>query len=90
MPLRDDGKLDAGAPFDVFQINAEDRLAMIEFDVSLYVYGYVRYSDLFGIVRRTGFMFEFIPNKVHPEKSTFVMCRHPMWYDQEEAPKKPT
>ena len=84
MPLREDGKLDAGAPFDVFQIFATDRLAMIEFDVSLYVYGHVRYTDLFGIVRRTGFMFEFIPDKIAPEKSTFVVCRHPMWKDEEE------
>jgi hypothetical protein len=84
MPLRADSELDAGAAFDVFQISADDRLAMIEFDRSLYIYGYTRYSDLFGIVRRSGFSFEFIPNKTQPEKSAFVMCTNPLWYDEEE------
>jgi hypothetical protein len=88
LPLREDGELDAGAAFDVFQISADDRLAMIEFDRSLYIYGYTRYSDLFGIVRRSGFMFEFIPNKTHPEQSSFVMCNSAKWHDEEEKPQK--
>jgi hypothetical protein len=89
LPLREDGELDAGAAFDVFQISADDRLAMIEFDRSLYIYGYTRYSDLFGIVRRSGFMFEFIPDKLHPEKSSFVMCNSAKWWhDEEEKPQK--
>jgi hypothetical protein len=86
MILGPDGKLDAGAPFDAFQIEPADGEAMMKYTKTLYVYGYVRYLDLFGIMRRTGFMFEFVPLLTEPEKSVFVMCPSPWWYDKEEEP----
>jgi hypothetical protein len=86
--LGPDGKLNAGAPFDVFQIERGDADAMMKFEKSLYVYGYVRYLDLFNIMRRTGFMFEFIPLLTEPEKSKFVMRPSPWWYDKEEEPSE--
>jgi hypothetical protein len=84
MPLRSDAQFKAGAPFDNLQISDEDRVAMIDFEKTLFVYGYVRYYDLFGIFRKTGFMFEFIPNKHFLEESAFAMLPHPLWYDEEE------
>jgi hypothetical protein len=38
-------------------------------------------------MRRTGYIFEFIPQREDPEISAFVMCRHAMWYDVEEKTK---
>jgi hypothetical protein len=84
MPLRPDARWEAGAPFDNLQIVDDDRQALIAFKKALYCYGYVRYFDLFGIFRITGFMFEFIPNENAPFDGTFAMCPHPMWYDEEE------
>jgi hypothetical protein len=84
MPLRADARLEAGAPFENLQNTAEERLALIEFKAALFVYGYVRYYDLFGIFRKTGFMFQFLPNKHFPDQSTFVMYPDALWYDEEE------
>jgi hypothetical protein len=35
----------------------------------LYVYGYVRYYDLFKVMRRTGFMFEYIATEMRQKKA---------------------
>ena len=51
---------------------------------TLYFYGFLRYSDLFGVTRRTGFMFEFVPDRDHPGNGSFIVCPHPMWSDDEE------
>jgi hypothetical protein len=89
LPLHPDGKLETSAPFDVFQIAADERAALIQYERTLYIYGYVRYYDFFGIYRRTGFMFEFVPVRDQPEKSTFIMTPNPgWWYDVEEPPEK--
>ena len=82
--VRRDAKFVSEAPFDAFQIVPADRRAMIEFRKTLYVYGYVRYFDFFNVYRRTGFIFEFIPVSTEPEKSTFAICAHPLWNDEEE------
>jgi hypothetical protein len=34
----------------------------------LYVYGYVRYYDLFKVMRRTGFLFEYIATEMRQKK----------------------
>lgn len=88
--IRPDGVFRASVPFDIFTVTAEERLAIIGRSPphkNIYVYGYIRYSDLFDIMRRTGFAFEFIPNIADPEKSSFVQCPGPLWYDKEEEPK---
>jgi hypothetical protein len=46
-----------------------------------------RYTDLFEMTRRTGFLFEYVVNRDAPEKSVFVMCPDAMWYDIEEKPE---
>lgn len=84
MSISPDAYLKLGAALDAFQLDPADRLALIHFDKTLYVYGYFRYFDLFGAYWRTGFMFEFIPNKDQPEQSHFVICPHPLWDDIEE------
>lgn len=84
MSVAHDAYLKLGAALDAFQLDPADRLALINFDKTLYVYGYFRYFDLFGAYWRSGFMFEYIPNKDDPDKSSFVICPHPMWYDREE------
>ena len=84
MLLRPDARWKAGAPFDHIQIGDDDRFTLIAFKKALYCYGYVRYFDLFGIFRKTGFMLEFIPDENDPFDGTFAMCPHRMWYDEEE------
>jgi hypothetical protein len=85
VPLRADSRWEAGAPFENIQIETTERLAaLLEFRTTLFVYGYVRYYDLFGIFRKTGFMFQFIPDGDRPAESTFAMVPHAMWYDEEE------
>jgi hypothetical protein len=83
IPVRVDAKFRAGAAYLVFQIEDDDRRAMIRYRKTLYIYGYLTYSDLFKVRRNTGFMFEFIPNKVFPEQGAFVMTPHPIWDDGE-------
>jgi hypothetical protein len=87
MPVSADAKLDTNLPYHVFQISDAEREAILSDRKNLYLYGFLRYSDLFGVVRRTGFIFEFVAYRNSPENSVFVMCRHPMWYDTEEHPK---
>jgi hypothetical protein len=58
---------------------------MLNLQRTLYVYGSIRYFDLFGVMRSTGFMFEYIPNRSEPEKSAFAMCpNRDWWFDREE------
>jgi hypothetical protein len=84
LPISPDAKWDAGAPFDLVLINDAERQEILDFRKSLYMYGYVRYGDLFGITRRTGFLFEYAVASPDSAKSTFVMRPHSMWYDIEE------
>ena len=85
MPLRPDAVLETEAAFYHFQISAGEQLAIIKFKKALYVYGYVRYFDFFGIFRRTGFMFEFIAADMGTDKDSFIIRPHPMWYDEEKS-----
>lgn len=65
-----------------FQISPEDSRAIDMGLKSLYVYGFVRYSDLFGVTRETGFIYELYPDR---EKTggEFVFCTpHPYWFDR--------
>jgi hypothetical protein len=73
--------------FYAFRINNDQRKGMRDNRNILYLYGNVRYWDLFPVNRQTGFMFEYIPNWESPEKGVFVMCPHAMWYDIEEEPE---
>ena len=73
--------------FYAFRIDNDQRKDMRENRNVLYLYGNVRYWDLFPVNRRTGFMFEYIPNWESPKKGVFVMCPHTMWYDIEEEPE---
>ena len=81
MPISADARWVAGAAYDQFQIGATERAEMISNRKSLYVHGYFEYVDLFTIRRRTGFIFEFVP-----EASSFVMVPHPLWSDWELPP----
>jgi hypothetical protein len=88
LPLHPDGKWDVeNATFHNFQISNADRNTILDGIKSLYIYGNVRYSDLFNVARRTGFMFQYIPNREFPEKGVLVMCPHDMWNDVEEEPE---
>lgn len=86
LPLHPDGKWAVeNATFHNFQIRSDaDREAILDASTFLYIYGYVRYSDLFTVTRRTGFMFQYVPNREAPENGVLVMCPHAMWYDIEE------
>jgi hypothetical protein len=68
-----------------FRISNADREAILKKEKVLYIYGNTRYSDLFQITRRTGFLFECIP-----ETGVLVMCPHTLWYDIEEEPEAPS
>ena len=86
MVVSADAKFRAGAAYDVFQISDDDREAMLKFRKTLYVYGHIRYLDLFGVTRTTGFMFEYIPSREAPDDSVFAMCPAPnWWFDREEG-----
>jgi hypothetical protein len=87
LPLGPDSKWQSDAPFDVFQITDTDRNDLLDLRKILYIHGYVRYYDLFRVLRRTGFMFEYTTSRDAPEGGVFVMCPHSMWYDMEEQPE---
>lgn len=82
-PLTPDATWDPGLPFDVFQLDLEeDRRLLSRDQKTLYVYGFIRYSDMFDVVRRTGFMFAAI--RSGPNEAVLAMTPHSMWYDEEE------
>jgi hypothetical protein len=87
LPLHQHGKwvLEGDATFHAFRISNADREAIFGKNSFLYIYGHVRYLDLFQITRRTGFLFECIP-----ETGVLVMCPHTLWYDIEEEPEAPS
>jgi hypothetical protein len=87
LPLGPESTWQPARPFDNLQISDVDRNDLLDHRKILYVYGYVRYYDLFRVWRRTGFMFEYNVDGDAPEKGVFVMCPHSMWYDTEEAPE---
>jgi hypothetical protein len=62
-----------------FRISNSEREAIINKRKILYIWGNVRYLDLFHIKRCTGFIFECIP-----ETGVLVMSPHKLWYDIEE------
>jgi hypothetical protein len=86
VPVSSSGIFNAGAAYDVFQIPAKTRLEMLDYKTTLYVYGYFRYSDLFDIKRRTGFMYQYIPDQKSPDVGVLAIVQHPQWYDREERP----
>ena len=55
--------------------------------LTLYAWGWVRYTDAHGIVRRSGFAFEYLPSGENPAGGAFRPCgpSH-YWYDIEDAP----
>lgn len=86
IPIRADAIWSAEAACEVFQIPPDERAAILASRQFLYVYGYLRYSDNFGTIRRTGFMFEFVPDREFPAViGAFVMCPHAMWHDAEDG-----
>jgi hypothetical protein len=62
-----------------FRIKNDERDDIVKKRRVLYIYGNTRYWDIFHKNRRTGFIFECIP-----ETGVLVMCPHPLWYDEEE------
>lgn len=87
MPIRSDAHFVAGLPYTSFQISATERGDIIRYLKTLYVYGFLQYTDLFGIRRNTGFMFEFVPDGASFGESNFAMLPHPFWNDT-EIPEK--
>ena len=55
----------------------------------LFVCGWIRYSDLFGVIRRRGFAYEFIPpfeGSMFFDPDVFVACEpESYWYEVEET-----
>jgi hypothetical protein len=87
IPIRSDAHFVAGLPYASFQISAAERADMIRYLKTLYVYGFLQYTDLFGIRRNTGFMLEFVPDGASFGESNFAMLPHPFWNDT-EIPEK--
>jgi hypothetical protein len=89
LPLGPGSRWQAEAGFDVFQLSDEDRAALVEYSRTFYVYGYIRYLDLFGVVRRTGFAYELMfnpddDNAISNEELAISVSNSALWYDQEE------
>ena len=89
VPVSPDSELTDFGPNAAFPIPDHERDRLISHDRTLYIYGYIRYFDVFGVFRRTGFMFELVPVSFDPEDSPFAMCPHTYWYDEEEREEKP-
>lgn len=88
IPISVDATRQFGLPIDAFQIGAADVRAIRSNTKTLYVYGFIRYVDLFGVVRRTGFIFEFVQNPTMEDGGAFAVCApHRYWYDVEEKPE---
>jgi hypothetical protein len=85
MPLHSNGKWKPEVPFHVFQLTEDERESIFDFRDNLYVYGYLAYTDLFDIARRTGFAYELIINRDDPTEGVLVEHPGPLWYDQEEV-----
>jgi hypothetical protein len=82
-------KLRQEAALEVIRPPAADEIASImRGRTSIFFYGYIRYLDIFRVMRRTGFMFEYAPNSSDIDKSCFVMSpNRDWWYDVEEEPE---
>jgi hypothetical protein len=87
LPIRPDAKFVTPLSVHGIGMTEENYVAILNQEKSLHIYGSLRYSDLFGITRRTGFTFEFIPDPNNPPlRGCFVMSPSPLWYDTEEEP----
>lgn len=90
IPLRGDSKYKTPAAYHTFRISVVERDELLGRNrptKNLYIYGYLRYIDLFKVIRRTGFAYEFIPIG-EDDAPNFVMTPGPLWYDEEEKPEK--
>jgi len=78
--------------FHPFQITEDEfrEIATTE-TKTLYVYGYIRYADLFGIVRRTGFSYEGNLDNAGDFGALVVeITNRSLWYDREEPDSQQT
>lgn len=89
LPIGPGEELQNSGPDLVISIPEHERDRLISHEKSLYIYGHIRYSDIFGVFRRTGFMFKFIPIDFEPAESPITVSPHVYWYDKEEPHKKP-
>jgi hypothetical protein len=74
------------AGFHSFQFTEDEMREIATMETkALYVYGYIRYADLFGIVRRTGFSYEGYINSTGDFGSLVIdTTNRSLWYDHEE------
>jgi hypothetical protein len=80
------------AGFHQFQITEDEfkEIATTE-TKTLYVYGYIRYADLFGIVRRTGFSYEAYLDSAGDFGALVIdTTNRSLWYDREEPDSQQT
>jgi hypothetical protein len=74
------------AGFHQFQITEDEFMEISTTKTkTLYVYGYIRYADLFGIIRRTGFSYEaYLDNAGDFGPLVVEATNRSLWYDREE------
>ena len=89
VPVSPDSEIVDFGPIAAFSLPEHERKPLISYEKMLYIYGYIRYFDVFGVFRRTGFMFELVPLVTDPDKSPLAMCPHAYWYDEEEPHEQP-
>jgi hypothetical protein len=88
MPVTGSSIWKADLAFELFSFTEDEKTNVARGRRRLFVYGYLRYSDIFGIFRRTGFIFEGLSRSLEMERSYLVIrSDHNWWYDIEEEPE---
>jgi hypothetical protein len=89
LPITSGGLWSAEAAFDIFGLSQDQTSKVVSGEHTLFVYGSLHYSDIYGVFRHTGFMFSYSLNVRDAEKSFLVMIpNHVWWHDIEEVAEK--
>ena len=88
MPISAGGVWQASTAIHYLGLSQDEKDDLLYRRKSIFIYGYSRYSDIYGVFRRTGFMFEYFVSVFGADGEGFlVMHRSPgWWYDIEENP----
>lgn len=81
--LAKDTELHFDSSFGFFTALSEDWAQVQKIRMSLYVFGYVEYQDIYEKIRRRGFCFEFNPQADDFKENLFIRSSDSLWYDRE-------
>jgi hypothetical protein len=73
--------------FHSFSLTPEEADEVFFGHKTLFLFGYIRYRDFFGVTRKSGFLYELAVDRQSAAESHFVIgeAAGPLWYDIEES-----